>query len=159
MRHFLSDMFKSAPKLTRASGRAASFEALESRTLLSDTPFPSLSNLESVNNAVVRIETNFGDIDIELFSNETPLTVLNFLNNYVLTGKLDQTFFHRDTDLNTGGNGIDVLQGGGFYFDDVAGVSQVDASAPVILEPAAIRENIERTIAMARTNAPNSATS
>lgn len=159
MRHFLSGMFKSAPKLTRASGRAASFEALESRTLLSDTPLPSLADLESNTNAVVRIETNFGDIDIELFSNEAPITVLNFLNNYVLTGKLDQTFFHRDTNLNTNGSGIDILQGGGFYLDDVAGVSEVDSSNPIILENAAVRENVERTIAMARTNAPNSATS
>ena len=159
MRHFLSGMFKKAPTLTRASGRAASFEVLESRTLLSDTPFPSLSDLESNTNAVVRIETNFGDIDIELFSSEAPITVLNFLNNYVLTGKLDQTFFHRDTNLQTNGSGIDILQGGGFYFDDVAGVSQVDSSVPIVLESAAVRENVERTIAMARTNAPNSATS
>lgn len=166
MRHFLSGMFKSAPKLTRASGRAASFEALESRTLLSDTPFPALTDLESNTNAVVRIETNFGDVDIELFSNEAPITVLNFINNYVLTGKIDQTFFHRDTDRTPipGTNpvefsGIDILQGGGFYFDDVAGVSEVDSTNPIILENSAIRENTERTIAMARTNAFNSATS
>lgn len=143
--------------LARSAGRSRGLESLESRTLLSDTPYPVLADLESNTNAVVRMETNFGDIDIELFTNEAPNTVINFLTNYVVRGKLDQTFFHRDTDL--AGSGIDVLQGGGFYFDNTTGATQVDGAAPIALESAATRGNVERTIAMARTNDPNSATS
>jgi cyclophilin family peptidyl-prolyl cis-trans isomerase len=142
--------------LSRAAGASHALEALESRTLLSDTPLPLITDLESPNNSVIRFETTLGDIDIEMFA-DAPLTVANFMNNYVVTGKLDLTFFHRETETST--SGIAVLQGGGFYFDDVAGVSEVDTVAPVVLETAATRPNAQRTLSMARTNALNSGTS
>ena len=45
---------------------------LESRLALSGGPFPTLADLESANDTVVRIETNYGDIDLELYNNAAP---------------------------------------------------------------------------------------
>ena len=42
----------------------------------------------------VRMQTDLGAIDIELFDTVAPLTVANFLN-YVNDGDYDGTFFHR----------------------------------------------------------------
>ena len=137
--------------------RAASqtLERLEPRTLLSDTPFPDLSSLAHASDTVIRFETTFGDVDIELFDAGAPNTVRNFLA-YVTSGRLDLTFFHRNVDANT--SGIGVVQGGGFLFNNSTGVSEVQHDAPVNLETTG-GSNVERTIAMARTNDPNSATS
>lgn len=129
------------------------FEHLETRQLLAGTPLPTLASLESQSNSVVRIETNYGDIDIELFDSQAPVTVANFLN-YVRTGRFDETFFHRSV---TSPNPF-VLQGGGFIYDDVAGFSAVSTDAPIIRE-ATGRLNLARTLAMARTDDINSATS
>ena len=57
-------------------------------------------------NPVVAVNTNFGTILIELFDQETPITVDNFLN-YVNDGDYNNAIFHR---LDPGF----VLQGGGF---------------------------------------------
>ncbi len=136
-----------------ASGSARNMEQLEARLVLSDTPLPSLSDLESPTNSVVRIETNFGDIDVELFDAQAPITVANFLN-YVTSGRFDETFFHRSV---TSPNPF-VLQGGGFAFDDTLGTTAVQTDAPIIRETTG-RNNVARTLAMARTNVINSATS
>ncbi|MDX2130881.1 MAG: peptidylprolyl isomerase [Planctomycetota bacterium] len=139
----------------RLTHRAAGgcFDALEARALLAGTPLPQLTDLESPNNTVVRFETSFGDIDIELFNTQAPITVANFLN-YVTSGRFDETFFHRHA-INP--NPF-VLQGGGFLFDDAAGLSAVQTDAPIVREDTG-RSNVARTVAMARTNAINSATS
>lgn len=55
---------------------------------------------------MVRFETPLGDIDVELFDQDAPLTVANFLN-YVNDGDYVNTFFHRSVP------GF-VIQGGGF---------------------------------------------
>mgnify|MGYP002381330818 CR=1 FL=1 len=136
-------------------GRAGGVESLESRAMLSGTPLPTLSMLENANHPVVRMETAFGDVDIELFSDTNPLTVANFLN-YVTKGKMDETFFHRKTTESA--DGISVFQGGGFIYDNGEGGSAVATDPPVILEIGAGRLNVERTIAMARTSAVNSGT-
>lgn len=140
--------------LDHSAGEAAScFDVLEPRSLLSHSPLPTLADLESSSNAVIRLETNYGDIDIELFSTQAPVTVANILN-YVTTGRLDNTFFHRSA-INP--NPF-VLQGGGFMFDNDAGLSAVNTDAPIIRETTG-RSNVARTVAMARTSAINSATS
>ena len=136
-----------------ASGSDRNIEQLETRLVLSDTPFPSLTDLESPTNSVVRIETNFGDIDVELFNAQAPISVANFLN-YVTSGRFDETFFHRSV---TSPNPF-VLQGGGFAFDDTLGTTAVQIDAPIIRETTG-RDNVARTLAMARTNVLNSATS
>ena len=59
------------------------------------------------NNPEVVLETNFGDIVIELFPDDAPITVDNFLN-YVNAGFYDGLVFHRVM-YNF------MIQGGGFY--------------------------------------------
>jgi cyclophilin family peptidyl-prolyl cis-trans isomerase len=140
------------------SGRApamAPFESLEARQLLANSPLPTIGDLESPNNTVVRIETNYGDFDIELFNSAAPITVANFLN-YVTSGRYDETFFHRSA-FNPD-NSPFVLQGGGFAFDDTAGLTTVQTDAAIVRELTG-RQNDARTVAMARTNALNTATS
>ena len=109
-------------------------EQLESRTLLSAT--------------LVRLETTFGNIDIRLTDDVTPITVTNFLN-YVNSGRYNNTFFYRDSGA--------VIQGGGFTFP---GFNRVPQDAAIVNEfQAGVTTNIRGTIGMAKTSDPNSATS
>jgi len=128
------------------------FEPLEARLIMSGSAFPTVSDLESPNNTVVRFATTYGDIDIELFNQAAAVTVNNFVS-YVTSGRLDTTFFHRAVD-----QGFDIIQGGGFTFNNSTGVSAVPTSAAIVREDSG-RANAARTIAMARTNTLNSATS
>ncbi len=98
---------------------------------------------------VVRFETTVGNIDIELYDDEAPITVANFLN-YVNDGDYDGTVIHR---IDPGF----VIQGGGYRF---AGNRRFDAipTDPAITNEAQISNSVG-TISMARTNDPNSATS
>jgi peptidyl-prolyl cis-trans isomerase A (cyclophilin A) len=174
-----------ASKLAANAGRTAGasmFEQLEERSLLTvaiDNPLPdttaqrgggavtiSLAGRYSDNTSisVVRFNTNFGDIDIQLNSNLAPNTVTNFLN-YVNANRYNNTIFHRLTAVSN--SGIGVLQGGGFTLPtaNLTGVNtptagvpgQVTTNAPIALENPT--GNAQWTISMARTNQPNSATS
>lgn len=134
------------------AGIHAGFEQLEGRLVLSGSPFPTVSELESPNNTVVRFATTYGDIDIEMFNSAATITVNNFVS-YVTSGRLDGTFFHRAVD-----QGFDILQGGGFTFSNSSGVSSVPTDAAIVRENSG-RANASRTIAMARTSQLNSATS
>jgi cyclophilin family peptidyl-prolyl cis-trans isomerase len=151
-----------SPARRLRTSAAAFAEALEPRMLLSDTPLPSLADLSNPNNVVVRVETNLGDIDFELFNagspggSAAPNTVANFLN-YVRDGDFDLSFLHRLAFID---EDPFVLQGGGFRFDDDAGLSRVPTDDPILNEFDADRSNVERTIAMARIGGqPHSATS
>lgn len=137
---------------TGPAGIHAGFERLEERLVLAGSPFPTVSELESPNNTVVRFATTYGDIDIEMFNSAATVTVNNFIS-YVTSGRLDGTFFHRAVD-----QGFDILQGGGFTFSNSSGVSSVPTDAAIIRENSG-RANAARTIAMARTSQLNSATS
>lgn len=106
-------------------------------------------------NEIVRIETDWGVIKLELFSDDTPLTVENFLN-YVESGQYDGTFFHRSVP------GF-VLQGGGFAFDPdrgdffSSGTYRIFQGDPVRNEPGI--SNVRGTVAMAKLGGdPDSAT-
>ncbi len=139
----------------------AMLERLEGRVLLDGTPLPALSSLESQANSVIRFETTYGDVDIELFNSIAPNTVANFVR-YITSGRLDDSFFHRVVVFGaTGPNGqpnqLGVVQGGGFTFENATGLTQVTTDAPIAFEQTN-RPNVERTIAMARTNDPDSAT-
>ena len=94
----------------------------------------------------VRLETNHGNISLELFDAEAPETVANFLR-YVKDGFYDGTIFHRVID------GF-MIQGGGFD----AKMNQKGTHAPVRNEANNGVGNAVGTIAMARTNDPHSAT-
>ena len=107
-------------------------------------------------NPVVSLNTNFGSIVIELFEDETPGTVANFLN-YVNDGKYINSFFHRSADFV-----IQVIQGGGFTttsttFTSTAQFTSVPPDPPIVNEPGI--SNVRGTVAMAKSSDPNSATS
>jgi cyclophilin family peptidyl-prolyl cis-trans isomerase len=97
----------------------------------------------------VIMQTPFGAVEIELFDEEAPETVANFLT-YVNDGDYVNSFIHRSV------SGF-VVQGGGFTFVDDAFVS-IPTDPPVINEPGI--SNLRGTIAMAKLGGdPNSATS
>jgi len=87
-----------------------------------------------------------GVITVELDAGKAPKSVENFLQ-YVRKGHYDGTIFHRVI------NGF-MLQGGGFTPD----MQQKPTDAPIENEAANGLKNDEYTVAMARTNAPHSAT-
>jgi len=94
----------------------------------------------------IKLTTNHGDILIELDVANAPLSAANFLN-YVRKGHYDGTIFHRVI------KGF-MVQGGGFD----AEMSQKPTEAPIQNEANNGVKNAKYTLAMARTNAPHSAT-
>lgn len=95
---------------------------------------------------MVRLQTNFGVITLELDSEKAPETVQNFLN-YVSSGFYDNTLFHRVIDDF-------MIQGGGFE----PGMKQKPTQPPIMNEAANGLKNDSYTIAMARTADVHSAT-
>jgi cyclophilin family peptidyl-prolyl cis-trans isomerase len=95
----------------------------------------------------VVLETTKGNIEIELNSAKAPVTVDNFAK-YVKKGFFDGTIFHRVIP------GF-MIQGGGFTPDG----AQKRTRQPIKLESKNGLKNTAGTIAMARTNDPDSATS
>ncbi len=98
------------------------------------------------NGYLVVLETSLGSIEIELNKEKAPITVENFLN-YVMSGAYDGTVFHRVID------GF-MIQGGGFTTDG----KKKSTNPPIKLESNNGLLNEVGTIAMARTNIPDSAT-
>lgn len=95
----------------------------------------------------VLITTNQGDITLELDSEKAPDSVANFVQ-YANDGHYNGTIFHRVIP------GF-MVQGGGFTPD----MKQKETRAPVNNEANNGLKNIKGSVAMARTNAPHSATS
>ncbi|OQA32364.1 MAG: Peptidyl-prolyl cis-trans isomerase cyp18 [Betaproteobacteria bacterium ADurb.Bin341] len=95
---------------------------------------------------MVKLQTNFGVITLELDAEKAPKTVENFLA-YVSAGHYDNTLFHRVI-------GSFMIQGGGF----APGMKQKEVNAPIENEAANGLKNKRGTIAMARTGDPHSAT-
>jgi cyclophilin family peptidyl-prolyl cis-trans isomerase len=95
----------------------------------------------------ITIETNKGNITIELDEVNAPETVKNFLS-YVDEGFYNGTIFHRVIPNF-------MIQGGGFTPEGV----QKKTKPPIKLESNNGLKNVRGTIAMARTNIPDSATS
>ena len=96
---------------------------------------------------MVLLSTSLGEIKIELYDKEAPETVSNFLG-YVNDGFFDGTIFHRVI------AGF-MIQGGGFTPD----MQQKSTKPPIKNEAANGLKNELGTIAMARTNVVDSATS
>lgn len=95
----------------------------------------------------VKIETNFGDVVVELDRMKAPITVDNFLS-YVEAKRYNNTLFHRlEHEF--------VLQGGGYTVD----LESVDEFPEIVNESGNGYKNEVGTIAMARQYAPHSATS
>ena len=94
----------------------------------------------------VKLHTNHGIITLELDAEKAPVTVANFLA-YVESGHYDNTVFHRVID------GF-MIQGGGFE----PGMNQKPTGEQIKNEADNGLKNERGTIAMARTQAPHSAT-
>ncbi|WP_372762809.1 peptidylprolyl isomerase [Pseudoalteromonas sp.] len=97
---------------------------------------------------IVEIKTSQGIIKVNLFDQQTPHTVRNFLS-YIEEAAYNQTVIHRSIDDF-------IIQGGGYTFSD--DFDAIATKAAVINEP--VFSNVKGTIAMAKVGGkPNSATS
>lgn len=97
--------------------------------------------------AQVLLKTNKGDITLTLDAAKAPKTVANFLA-YVKSGHYDDTIFHRVIDNF-------MIQGGGM----APGMKQKPTQAEIENEANNGLKNVNGSVAMARTNEPNSASS
>jgi len=103
------------------------------------------SNL-SVQAQKVKLATSQGDIVLELDAAKAPRTVENFVT-YVKAGQYSGTIFHRVIENF-------MIQGGGFTPE----MKEKPVRAPIKLEADNGLANVRGTVAMARTNNPDSAT-
>lgn len=99
---------------------------------------------------IVVVETVLGTFKIQLFDDDTPGTVANFLE-YVELDDYDGTFIHRSVP------GF-IVQGGGYSFNPVSGGADSVRSGPQIQNEFKIA-NTRGAVAMAKLSGqPNSAT-
>jgi peptidyl-prolyl cis-trans isomerase A (cyclophilin A) len=94
----------------------------------------------------VLLKTSMGDMTLELYPDKAPKSAENFLQ-YVKSGHYDGTIFHRVI------SGF-MIQGGGFD----GSMRQKPTRAPIENEAKNGLKNEPYTVAMARTENPNSAT-
>ncbi len=107
------------------------------------------SGSQTKGNPMVQISTSLGDIKVELYPDKAPVSVQNFLE-YVKAGYYDGTVFHRVIP------GF-MIQGGGMTSELK---DKRDGQRPPIKnEGGNGLKNETGTLAMARTSAPDSATS
>lgn len=116
-------------------------------TLVLSSPFAVTAHAADAKQELphVKIETNVGQIVLELNPKQAPKSVANFLK-YVDDGFYNNTIFHRVIP------GF-MVQGGGF----TTGYSQKETRAPIENEADNGLKNDRGTIAMARTGDPHSA--
>jgi len=98
-------------------------------------------------NPKVTLHTSLGDIRLELFPDKSPKSVENFLQ-YVRDGYYSGTIFHRVISYF-------MIQGGGMTAD----MQPKPTRDPIVNEADNGLKNLRGTVAMARTNDVNSATS
>ena len=96
---------------------------------------------------MIKFETTMGDIEIELYPDEAPLSTENFLA-YVRSEFFTGTVFHRVIP------GF-MVQGGGFTTE----MQNKPTEAPIRNEADNGLKNLRGTLSMARTSDPHSATS
>jgi peptidyl-prolyl cis-trans isomerase B (cyclophilin B) len=106
----------------------------------------AVTPVAAADNPKVIMETSKGQLTIELYPDKAPETVKNFLA-YVDAGFYNGTIFHRVIPNF-------MIQGGGFTAD----MEQKPTRAPIKIESDNGLRNARGTIAMARTQDPNSAT-
>lgn len=107
---------------------------------------------------VVVMETSMGRIIVQLYPENAPITVKNFLR-YVDKGFYDGTIFHRIIKQSTfehPGKGMNVVQGGGY---DHPMLQKRPLWSTIPNEQLTGLKNSRGTIAMARSNHPDSADS
>ena len=98
-------------------------------------------------NTIVEMKTNLGSIEIELFNDKAPISTNNFIE-YANAGFYNGTIFHRVIP------GF-MIQGGGMDTQ----MNEKTTRASIVNESANGLKNSRGTLAMARTNNPNSASS
>ena len=96
---------------------------------------------------MLTFKTNHGDITIELFEEDAPISSQNFME-YAKEGFYEGTIFHRVIDNF-------MIQGGGFDAD----LNRKSTRPAIANEAGNGLKNEKYTLAMARTNVPDSATS
>ncbi len=97
-------------------------------------------------NTLIEMKTSSGNIEIELFNDQAPISAKNF-ENYVKSNFYKDTIFHRVIP------GF-MVQGGGF---DSNMQEKANTQAPIKNESSNGLQNKRGTLAMARTNQPDSA--
>ena len=108
----------------------------------------------AADNPVVQVETSMGNFKIELNADKAPITVKNFLS-YVDDKFYDGTIFHRVMGKENTPNRQDfMIQGGGFE----PGMREKKTKASIKNEAGNGLSNTKYTVAMARTDDPDSAT-
>jgi len=130
--------------MDRLSARKAFPGRLSALSLLAALLFST--PLAAGENPTAIIHTNKGDIHIELFAEQAPETVKNFVG-YAKSGFYDGTIFHRVISHF-------MIQGGGF----TPGMNKKATGKPIANEADNGLSNTRGTIAMARTSDPHSAT-
>lgn len=113
--------------------------------LLCTAVFSTMADAQ--NKTMVTLHTTMGNIVLELDAERAPVTVANFLQ-YAKSGFYNKTIFHRVIPRF-------MIQGGGF----TAGLEQKKTQEPIVNESKNRWHNERGTVAMARTNNPDSATS
>jgi peptidyl-prolyl cis-trans isomerase A (cyclophilin A) len=108
--------------------------------------FPTFAQQSIIANPTAIIKTNKGDISLELYPTQAPITVANFIK-YAQSGFYDNTIFHRVIKRF-------MIQGGGFDKE----LQRKNTLDPIVNESGNGLYNNRWTIAMARTNDPDSAT-
>jgi cyclophilin family peptidyl-prolyl cis-trans isomerase len=107
----------------------------------------AVATARAADNPVVVVETSLGSFEVELYPEKAPDTVKNFLG-YVDDKFYDGVIFHRViSDF--------MIQGGGFE----PGMKQKKTKDPIKNESGNGLSNLKGTIAMARTQVADSATS
>lgn len=97
-------------------------------------------SVAQANATLVQFQTILGDFNVELFDEQVPATVENFLI-YVDSGAYNQTIIHRSVkDF--------IIQGGGFTFEDTGPAEMIALHPAIINEP--VLSNIAGTLVMAR---------
>jgi peptidyl-prolyl cis-trans isomerase A (cyclophilin A)/peptidyl-prolyl cis-trans isomerase B (cyclophilin B) len=109
--------------------------------------FDTVTLFSQPGTSMITIETNHGDIVVELFEKEAPLSSANF-SQYAVEGFFDDTVFHRVI-ANF------MIQGGGM----TENLSSKSTRPPIRNEAANGLKNVRGTLAMARTSQVDSATS
>jgi cyclophilin family peptidyl-prolyl cis-trans isomerase len=106
--------------------------------------------------SMVRLNTALGAINLDLFDQQAPQTVQNFID-YIESGKYANTIFHRRTDLTK--DGLAVLQGGGFTFTSGTSTTLPSVTAFPNVADEVGAANTPGTIAMAKGSSSGSANS
>ena len=133
-----TDTKKTTAKKTTADKKPAAAKKTTAKSA------PKKQNNKNIN---LLMKTNIGEIKLELYPDKAPVTVENFVS-YIKDNFFNGLIFHRVI------NGF-MIQGGGFDEN----LRQKETKAPIKIESDNGLKNDRGTIAMARTNDPNSATS